>query len=192
MTLPTFIVASASAVIGAVLMVTRRNPVYSAVWLLVAFVSMAVVFLTLSAPFLAAIHVLVYTGAILVLFLFVIMLLNLKPEEFGDEYPLQVKASVGVLCTVLFGVLAVPIWKDETLRVPAVAASPEVGTVENVGEILFRLYGLPFELVSVLIIVAMFGAMVLAKKRIWETPDAHVGDEEHPSTAEHGHGHGAH
>lgn len=192
MTVPTFIVASLTALAGALLMVTRRNPVYSAVWLLVTFVSMAVLFLTLSAPFLAAIHVLVYTGAILVLFLFVIMLLNLKPEEFGEEYPVQVKASVAVLCSVMFGVLAVPIWNDPSLRVPAVAASPEVGSVENVGAILFKLYALPFELVSVLIIVAMFGAMILAKKRIWATPDIHVGDEEHPTTADAGHGHGAH
>ena len=69
---PVFLVSSALALVGAVMMVTRKNPVYSAVWLLVTFISVAVTFLTLSAPFLAAIHVLVYTGAILVLFLFVI------------------------------------------------------------------------------------------------------------------------
>lgn len=166
LTISTFVAASTAALAGSILMVTRRNPVYSAVWLLLAFVAVAVLFLTLSAPFLAAIHVLVYTGAILVLFLFVIMLLNLRPDEFGEEYPLQVKASVAVLCTVLFGVLAMPVWNDPTLWVPAVGQHPDVGSVENVGNVLFRLYGLPFELVSVLIIVAMFGAMVLAKKKV--------------------------
>ncbi len=166
MTITTFVAASSAAIAGSLLMVTRRNPVYSAVWLLLAFVAVAVLFLSLSAPFLAAIHVLVYTGAILVLFLFVIMLLNLKPEEYGEEYPVQVKASIAVLCAVLFGVIAVPVWNDASLWVPAVSQNPDLGSVENVGNVLFRLYGLPFELVSVLIIVAMFGAMVLAKKRV--------------------------
>lgn len=164
---PIFVVASAAALAGSVLMVTRRNPVYSAVSLLVAFIAVAILFLLLGAPFLAAIHVLVYTGAILVLFLFVIMLLNLKPDEFGEEYPSSVRLSVAALCGAMFVALAVPIWKDPSLWVPATPPDPEFGSVERVGDLLFRGYGLPFELVSVLILVAMFGAMVLAKKRLW-------------------------
>lgn len=164
---PVFAVAATLAVGSSLIMVTRGNPVYSAVWLLVAFISMAVVFLALSAPFLAAIHVLVYTGAILVLFLFVIMLLNLKQDELGDEYPLLARLSVAGGCTALFAVLAIPISQEPTLWRELPAASPEYGTLESVGMALFTTYGLQFELVSVLIIVAMFGSMVLAKKRLW-------------------------
>lgn len=162
-----FTLVSGVALGSSVLMVTRRNPVYSAVWLLVAFLSMAVLFLGLSAPFLAGIHVLVYTGAILVLFVFVIMLLNLKEEEFGDEYPPTVRAGAAALASALFGFLAVSILRDPSLAVPLPETSAGTGSVEAVGELLFTRYGLHFELVSVLIIVAMFGAMVLAKKKLW-------------------------
>ena len=163
---PVFLVSSALALVGAVMMVTRKNPVYSAVWLLVTFLSVAVTFLTLSAPFLAAIHVLVYTGAILVLFLFVIMLLNLRDEELGEEYPWPTRLGVAVMCVVLFGALAWPILQDPTLTMAVVPQGEEAGSVEAVGRLMFITYGLPFELVSVLIVVAMFGAMVLAKKRL--------------------------
>jgi NADH-quinone oxidoreductase subunit J len=159
-----FAVASTAALVSSVLMVTRRNPIYSAVWLLVAFVCVAVLFLALSAPFLAAIHVLVYTGAILVLFLFVIMLLNLRESELGDEYPLAVRILIAGLCAVLFMVLAVPLSRDAGLATPIDALTPGDGSVEAVGRVLFNSYGLQFELVSVLIIVAMLGAMILAKK----------------------------
>jgi NADH-quinone oxidoreductase subunit J len=164
---PVFAIAGASSVACGVMMVTRRNPVYSAVWLLGCFLSVAVLFLALSAPFLAAVHVLVYTGAILVLFLFVIMLLNLRDEEFGQEYPVYVRLSVAGLCLAMFGFLAVPILRDESLRIPVTSPSPTYGSVEEVGMLLFTTYGLPFELVSLLIVVAMFGAMILAKKKLW-------------------------
>jgi NADH-quinone oxidoreductase subunit J len=167
-----FYVTSALALISAVAMVTRRNPVYSAVWLLIAFICVAVLFLNLSAPFLAAIHVLVYTGAILVLFLFVIMLLNLKESELGDEYPLSTRLGVAGMCAVLFGGLAMPVMTEPSLQtpIPPEAFDParlaEYGSVEQVGRLLFETYGLQFELVSVLIVVAMFGAVVLAKKKV--------------------------
>jgi NADH-quinone oxidoreductase subunit J len=163
---PAFMVSGAVAVAAALMMVTRRNPIYAAIWLLAAFLGVAVVYLSLQAPFLAAIHVLVYTGAILVLFLFVIMLLNLKDDELGDEHPIGVRAAVAGMCTALFAALAVPIWNDPAIWVPAVPSDPELGSVEGVGEVLYRQFGLQFELVSLLIIVAMFGAVVLAKKKL--------------------------
>lgn len=164
---PVFAVVSALGLVASLLMVTRRNPVYSAVWLLVAFLSFAVLFLLLSAPFLAAIHVLVYTGAILVLFVFVIMLLNLKPDELGDEYPTSYKAACAALCGVLFAFIAIPIATDPSLAGALPPPSHATyGSVKHVGELLFTTYALPFELVSLLIIVAMFGAMVLAKKKL--------------------------
>jgi NADH-quinone oxidoreductase subunit J len=164
-----FMVSSALALLSALMMVTRRNPVYSAVWLLVTFLCVAVLFLNLSAAFLAAIHVLVYTGAILVLFLFVIMLLNLKDSELGEEYPVSTRLGVAGMCAVLFAGLAIPLFRDPSLEVRITGSGPgaHYGSVEQVGTLLFETYGLQFELVSVLIIVAMFGAVVLAKKKVW-------------------------
>ncbi|MFN3486489.1 MAG: NADH-quinone oxidoreductase subunit J, partial [Planctomycetota bacterium] len=108
------------------LTVTRRNPVYSAVWMLVCFLALAVVYLTLEAPFLAALHVIVYTGAILVLFLFVIMLLNLSPEELGREMPPPARAAAAVLAAALFAALAFPALADPRLgeREAVLGAAP--------------------------------------------------------------------
>ena len=163
---PVFAVAAGLSVIAGLLMVTRRNPVYSAIMMLVAFLGLAVVYLKLDAPFLAAMHVLVYTGAILVLFLFVIMLLNLKPEEFGVEYPRAVRGAIGALCLGLFGLLALGIWNDPALRQPFKETPPGFGDVKAVGIELFGPYALPFELISVLILVAIFGGVVLAKRKL--------------------------
>jgi NADH-quinone oxidoreductase subunit J len=164
---PLFAVVATVAVVSAALVVTRRNPVYSAVWMLLCFLTMAVTFLILQAPFLAAIHVIVYTGAILVLFVFVIMLLNLRGDELGEEYPPSVRWGVAALCVGLFALLASPVLSDASLQVPLPTTAAGYGSVESVGKLLFTTYGLPFELVSLLILVAMFGAMILAKKKLW-------------------------
>ena len=163
---PVFAAAAGVSVIAGIAMVTRRNPVYSAIMMLVCFLAFAVVYLKLDAPFLAAMHVLVYTGAILVLFLFVIMLLNLKPEEMGAEYPLPVKGAIALLCAGMFGLLALVMWKDESVRMEFPKDLPaDFGGIERTGQSLFNEYALPFELISVLILVAIFGGVVLAKKK---------------------------
>jgi NADH-quinone oxidoreductase subunit J len=163
---PVFAAAAGVSVVAGILMVTRRNPVYSAIWMLVCFLAFAVVYLKLDAPFLAAMHVLVYTGAILVLFLFVIMLLNLKPEELGTEYSLPVRGGIALLSAALFGLLAVTMWKDESLRKPFPAAPDSFGDTASTGRVLFLDYALPFELISVLILVAIFGGVLLAKRKL--------------------------
>ena len=161
---PVFAVAAALTVGSGLLVVTQRNPIYSAISMLACFLGLAVVYLRLAAPFLAAIHVLVYTGAILVLFLFVIMLLNLKPEELGAEYPLKTRALIAALCGGLFALIALPLWQDQR-QLPE--KPPEgFGSVEQVGVALFIDYALPFELISVLIMVAVFGGVLLAKKKL--------------------------
>ena len=165
---PVFAAAAGVSVVAGIAMVTRRNPVYSAIMMLVCFLAFAVLYLKLDAPFLAAMHVLVYTGAILVLFLFVIMLLNLKPEEYGAEYPRPVRAAIALLCAGLFALVALVLWQDPSLRQPMPVLEPEVqdfGSVEKTGRALFVDYALPFELISVLILVAIFGAVVLAKRK---------------------------
>ena len=164
---PVFLVAGALALLGAVMMVTRRNPVYSAVWLLVTFLSVAVIFLKLSAPFLAAIHVLVYTGAILVLFLFVIMLLNLgSPDRTVDrlkpQQPIAVLSGL-VLAVMIGGVVLAPVTN------PAVPRDDTLGTVTSIGTKLFDPalpWLFPFEVTSILLLIAVIGSVVLAKRRL--------------------------
>ena len=164
---PVFYMAAGVALLAGLGVVTRRNPIYSAISMLAAFLALAVVYLLLDASFLAAMHVLVYTGAILVLFLFVIMLLNLQPEELGREYPLPARGVVALLCAGLFGVLAIPALLDPALRAAPKAVDADFGSVKAVGMSLFHNpYALPFELASALILVAIFGGVVLAKKRL--------------------------
>jgi NADH-quinone oxidoreductase subunit J len=159
-----FALAAGVCVGAGILVVTQRNPIYSAISMLACFLALAVITLKLEAPFLAAIHVLVYTGAILVLFLFVIMLLNLKPEELGKELPPGTRAMIAILCLGLFCLLALPMaFDDRTFS----ATPPEgFGSVTAVGEDLFIRHALPFELISVLVMVAIFGSVVLAKRKL--------------------------
>jgi NADH-quinone oxidoreductase subunit J len=155
---------AALGTVSAVMVVTRRNPIYAAVWLLVSFLCVAAVFVALSAAFLAAIHVLVYTGAILVLFLFVIMLLNLRDDELGEEHPFGARLAAAALAFAAFIGVAVPTLRSPLLLQPTGPAPEGFGSLATVGELLFVSYGLPFELVSVLILGAMFGGLVIAKK----------------------------
>jgi NADH-quinone oxidoreductase subunit J len=158
---PVFALAAAVTVGAGLLVVIQRNPIHSAIAMLACFLGLAVIYLRLEAPFLAAIHVLVYTGAILVLFLFVIMLLNLKP---GVEYPLKVRGLIAAMCAGLFGLIALPLWQDQ--RPMPTTKPPGFGGVEKVGHALFVDYALPFELISVLIMVAVFAGVLLAKKKL--------------------------
>jgi NADH-quinone oxidoreductase subunit J len=161
---PVFAIAAAVTVGAGLLVVTQRNPIHAAISMLACFLGLAVIYLRLDAPFLAAIHVLVYTGAILVLFLFVIMLLNLKPEELGGEYPLKVRGLMAATCAGLFALIALPLWQDRRTLPEKPPAG--FGGVEQVGQSLFVEYALPFELISVLIMVAVFGGVLLAKKKL--------------------------
>lgn len=136
---------------------------YAAFFLIIAFLALAAALVPLDATFLAAMHVLVYTGAIMVLFLFILMLLNLGPAERGDEYPLRFRLLVVALSAGVFTVFAFAITRSPS---GPVAAIPEdFGGVESVGSHLFRSFVLPFELVSILILAAIFGAVVLARRK---------------------------
>ncbi len=161
-----FWVCAVVAGVSSLLVVTNRNPVYSAMALMICFLAFAVIFLNLGTTFLAVMHILVYTGAILVLFLFVIMLLNLKNEELGKEYNPGAKLVLALLCCTLFGVLIEVFGRSPLLKGDLPPAPAEFGTVDQVGMALFTKFALPFELVSILIIIAILGAVVLAKKKL--------------------------
>jgi NADH-quinone oxidoreductase subunit J len=158
------------AVMSATLCITRRSPVASALWLIQTLFCLAVLFTVLGAPFLGVLQVLVYAGAIMVLFLFVIMLLNLGRRDMADLKGLFGAGVAMVLGLALLLELrhlaqAAP---PEAIRLPpgALEAAQQQGVVAALAQPLFQTYLIPFEITSVLLLAAVVGAVVLAKRRL--------------------------
>ena len=164
-TIPLFILFGAMAIGCAVAMVAQRNPLYSAISLVGVFVSLACLYLTLQAPFIAAVQVIVYAGAIMVLVVFVIMLLNVE-EEVRRPVRLHYLIPVGVLlAAVLVGEAAFMLQLGRGVaRVDPLAQANDVGLTASIGTGLFTKYLLPFEVTSVLILMALVGAITLARQ----------------------------
>ncbi len=163
-----FSIMAIVATVCAILVISHRNPVASALFLIATMVSLAILFLALNAPFLAAIQIIVYAGAIMVLFLFVIMLLNLRRDEFGPERRRGQK-FFGILFGFLFLILiatAVDVGLSGLARHEAEAESLAPAGVESLAEVLFTKYLFPFELASILLLVAIVGAIVMAKRKL--------------------------
>jgi NADH-quinone oxidoreductase subunit J len=161
-----FIFLAVLAVASALAMVISKNTVNSALFLVLNMVALAGLFLLLKAQFLAVIQILVYAGAIMVLFLFVIMLLNVQDEE-GLFSKFRVKYFVAFLVgIVVFSQLLYSIGSfTETL--PEVSAEmAEAGTVEAVGEVLYSQYLLPFHIIALLLTAAVNGALMIAQHKI--------------------------
>lgn len=168
-----FVPFALGAIATALMMVLHPNPMRAALFLVLNLFCVAVLYLALQAWFLAAIQVLVYAGAIMVLFLFVIMLLNLgTPDRSPDRLPFQPPLAVaaGLLLAVVFGwtVLAgvhVPHIEYSPLEIKAQEA---MGTVDGVGRVLYnpeQPWLFPFEMTSILLLIAVIGAVVLARRR---------------------------
>lgn len=156
-----FWVAAIVAVIAAFRVIFLRNPIISVLHLIVTLLCLAVLFLQLSAEFLAALQVIIYGGAIMVLFLFIVMMLNLRRDEFGDD-PLPGVRFLGALAAgALLGEMFI-VFAGETAAGTRVGES--FGTVEAVGHALFGAYLFPFELTSLLLLAAVIAAVVLAKR----------------------------
>ena len=154
------------AVIFAVMMILKRNPVHSALCLVVVFVSLALLYVLLGAEFLAAVQVIVYAGAIMVLFLFVIMLLNLETEVLSQGLSRAAFKACSLVGTGLLLLLLLGGGAVKALRAMApeqVSGVP--GNTQAVAELLFTKYLLPFEVTSILLLAAIVGALVLAGKR---------------------------
>jgi NADH-quinone oxidoreductase subunit J len=172
-----FYILSAAALAGAAMVVFHRNPVYNVLALIVTFFAIAGHYLLLSAQFLAAVHIIVYAGAIMVLFLYVIMMLNLNVDSEPHK-PLLAKigavAGGGFLMLVLVSALK----SVETMSLPAaanlqgltletyIAKSNNMGNIENLGTVLYRQYLVPFEVSAILFLAGMVGAVMLGKKEI--------------------------
>lgn len=139
-----------------------RNPVTSAMFLVLTIASLAALFVLLHAFFLAAVQVLVYAGAVMVLFLFVIMLLDLKAEERQRIKALSAVAGGVAVAAILF------LFMRSLFHSPLVANSPPTleGSTIPLGKILFEQYFLPFEIISLLLLVAMIGVILLSKKEL--------------------------
>jgi NADH-quinone oxidoreductase subunit J len=168
MTLNLFYFLSFLAVLSALMVVFSKNPVYSVLYLIITFFAIAGHYILLNAQFLAAVHVIVYAGAIMVLFLYVIMLLNLNTEtEPHKSNFLKVAATVcaGLLLIVMVGSL-----KGSELLAKQ-APTSDVGLVKNLGKVLFQDFLLPFEIASVLLLAAMVGAVMLGKSEASATKD---------------------
>lgn len=164
-----FFVFGVLAVIGALNVILQRNPIYCAIGLIVTLCSLAGLFLTLSAQFIAAIQIIVYAGAIMVLFVFVIMLLNVRAEESRfDRYKLLKWLAVPLFLALLGEIYYVVRTVSNPLpRIAATGSAPPaeiLGTVESIGNAMFTSYLLPFEATSVLILMAIVGAMLLARR----------------------------
>lgn len=148
-----------------VLVVALRNPVYSALALLIMFFHVAGLYVTLHAEFLAAVQVIVYAGAILVLYLFVVMLLNVKREDrYHAQLPVAALLGLTFLTTVLLAAVRVRDSGAPVEMAPGAAGTP--GNTETIGQLLYSTYLFPFEVASLILLVAMIGAIVLAKKDI--------------------------
>jgi len=161
-----FFLLAAVAVAAGIGLIVSRNPVTSALWLILNLFSISVLYLTTNAEFIAVIQVIVYAGAIMVLFLFVIMLLNLGelPQVGGINWKLVAAFVLGmaVLAQLVFAVAS----GLEMLPEPAsLEVTAESGSAEAIGRELFTRYALPLEVIGVLLLVATIGAVMLAKRR---------------------------
>lgn len=161
-----YLILAIMAVLSALMVVTRKSPITATMYLVMHFLTLGGLYLTLHAQFMAVIQVLVYAGAIMVLVVFVIMLLNL-----GNEEPLSrkmaSKESLGVLFAVLFGgALIWGIFHSTHPKALANASSINNGTIEAVGKALFTTYVFPFEMISLVLLAAAVGAVVLTKRHL--------------------------
>jgi NADH-quinone oxidoreductase subunit J len=156
-----FYILSALTLLCGIVVITKRDPVTSAMFLVLCIVCLAGLFLLLQAFFLAAVQVLVYAGAVMVLFLFVIMLLDLKEEV--QRRIRAVRGVLGILSVAAFATVVLQlIWRTK----PGATLPPSnlVGATAPLGNLLFQNFILPFEILSLLLLVAMLGVILLSKK----------------------------
>jgi len=162
-----FYLLSGVAVVSALAVITRKNPVHSAISLIFTLLSLAGLYLMLYAPFVAGVQIILYAGGIMVLFLFVIMLVNLernlKEEQFNRQWHVAVAVAL-ILCG-----LVLYVYSKAHSVFPALMTGvlpPESSNTQQMGIWLYQNYVLPFELASLLLLVAIVGAVVMAKKRV--------------------------
>ena len=168
-----FILFAGMAVGSAIAVVAQRNPLYSAISLIGVFISLACLYVMLAAPFLAAVQVIVYAGAIMVLVVFVIMLLNVEQEDRRTRLAFLVPAAVGLAAILIAEVTFILYWVQSSPVTPPGNVS-DTGLTSSIGTGLFTTYLLPFEITSILLLMAIVGAMTLARRTAELPPGARV------------------
>lgn len=166
MELAIFIITALIALVGAGAMIVSRNAVHSALFLLLNFAAIAVLYLLLRAPFLFTVQLIVYTGAIMVLFLFVVMLLGAeRAEDEEDTIAWQKPLAIGLSVILFIEALIVSFRNGFQVPAELPAEAEHIGAPEAIGEILFTKYLLPFEITSIILLVAIIGVVVLNQRR---------------------------
>jgi NADH-quinone oxidoreductase subunit J len=164
MSLSIFYFLSFLAILSALMVVVAKNPIHSVLYLIITFFAIAGHYVLLNAQFLAAVHVIVYAGAIMVLFLYVIMMLNLNADAEPHKSPwLKAAATIagGTMMIVLVGALR------SSAEVNSISNyNPNIGLIQTLGKTLYKDFMLPFEISSILFLSAMVGAVMLGKKEI--------------------------
>ncbi|MBP6812192.1 MAG: NADH-quinone oxidoreductase subunit J [Saprospiraceae bacterium] len=162
MVLPIFLTLAAISILTALLMVLSKNPVHSVLYLILTFFAIAGQYILLNAQFLAVVHIIVYAGAIMVLFLFVLMLLNLNKDsepQKSTTWKISAGITAGMLLVTLVGALRGGI----EVNIPE-NVNNQVGLVENLGYVLFTDFVVPFEIAGILFLAAMVGAVLVGKR----------------------------
>ena len=161
-----FGILAAVALVSAILVITRRNAVHSVIWLIVTLFAVGGIFLLEHAEFLFAVQIILYVGGIMVLFLFVVMLMDLdvtmKQAQFNRQWRLGVLTAL-----IIFGQVGYLIYKvGSGLSLPAQPSGPEPAhNTQAIGQALYQTYLLPVEIASLLLLVAMVGAVIMAKRK---------------------------
>ena len=165
MLIASFYYMAVASIASALLAVTRKNPVHSMLWVLALFLHVAGIFLILNAEFLAAVQIIVYAGAILIFYVFVVMLLDLPDEEarprFGNHWPLAAVAGLCFASLAWFGRAGAGAARVDTRP----AGSDPQGKLSAIGTSLFGPFVLPFEITSLILLVAIIGTVVITRRR---------------------------
>ena len=160
----TFYFIAFLSIFFSILVISAKNPVHSILYLILTFFTFTIHYILMNAQFLAIVNFIVYMGAILVLFLYTLMLINLNKESEPVK-PFMVKIAAvfggGILAVALVSSL-----KSLGASAPVILKNPELGLVKNLGQVLFHEYLFPFEIVSVLLLAALVGAIMIGKKEI--------------------------
>ncbi len=163
-----FLFLSGIAIVSAANILIQRHPIYSALSLILTFVALSGIYMQMQAEFIAVMQIVIYTGAIMVLFVFVIMLLNVKAEERIPD-KLRLVRFLGiplvVLLTVEMGLVVIRAFSSEDIQLSSYATNL-AGNTQSIGKLLYTQYALPVEVTSVLLLVAIIGAIIMAKKEL--------------------------
>jgi NADH-quinone oxidoreductase subunit J len=158
-----FWILSVVALFSALMVITSKNPMHSVIWLIIVFFAISGHYLLLNAQFLAIVNIIVYAGAIMVLFLYVLMLMDLK-KETEPKKNRWLKLAGAVAGGSLLLVLIAALKKADLANQFAETRTGDIGLIENLGKVLFKEYVVPFEISSILFLSAMVGAVVIGKK----------------------------